>query len=319
MSYVFLIELGELNAAQVHELHALGCGIQIPAAGLDDEQFARLLWLLKRQAPLNLERPETFNEKLQWLKLRHRPAGLPALVDKLAVRRFVEARVGPDVLNTLYASADSLHDIPLESLPDAFIIKCTHGSGWNIVVSDRGAADWPAITARVDQWLATNYYDLQREWIYRSIPPRVVVERLIEAPSPPGLIDYKFFCFAGRAHLVQVDLDRATSHRRHFYDREWQRVPCELRYPNTGATIAPPQCLSRMIETAEALATGFPFVRVDLFDDRGAVRFGELTFYPGNGLQPFTPADYDRQLGDLLRLPAPEIGQSRDEVPTAWR
>ncbi|WP_437295551.1 ATP-grasp fold amidoligase family protein [Sorangium sp. So ce426] len=301
MSYVFTIDLRELNDQQLVVLRELGCEVHVPSHRLDDEQYVRLQWLLKYRERLELDRPRTFSEKLQWLKLRYRDVRMPGLVDKLAVREFVAGRVGAEHLNTLYASANEPRELDRASLPDELMLKCTHGSGWNVAIMDRSPASWAAAVERVERWLTINYYDLRREWVYRTIPPRVVVERLLHAPGP-GLVDYKLFCFNGRARVIQVDLDRHGAHRRNLYDERWRRIPCELRYPG-GYDVPRPATLPSMLALAEALALGFPFVRVDLYEIDGHVLFGELTFFPGNGFEAFAPASHDRELGDMLELP----------------
>lgn len=303
MNYVFLVDLAEFSADQLLTLQAIGCGIQIASNQLDDEQYTRLQWLLTRKERLNLAAPTTFNEKIQWLKLHHRKQSLPALVDKLCVRQYVAKTIGEQYLNELYATGASLEEIDPAILPQRFIVKCTHGSNWNIVVRDKATMDWLALIQQMDRWLRINYYDLRREWVYQHLKPRVVVERLMEVPEPPGLLDYKMFCFDGRVQLVQVDIDRSGDHRRNLYDLEWQRLPCKLRYPPADHEVPRPRNLSLMIELAESLARGFPFVRVDLYDYQEQVVFGEMTFFPGNGFEDFVPEEYDQKLGALIRLP----------------
>jgi hypothetical protein len=302
MSHIFTIDVGSLDDEQLQGLRALGCRMQIQSSDMNDEQFIRLQWLLKYKTPLNLSAPATFSEKMHWLKLHYRKRTMPPVVDKLAVRDFVVDRVGSDCLNALHASGPRLEDIDVASLPPAFIVKCTHGCDFNIVVTNRQAVDWPAIVERIDRWLNINYYDMRREWVYKHIPPRVVVEQLLVTSDPRGLLDYKVYCFHGRARFIQVDLNRQTNHLRNLYDLDWRRLPCELHYPGGGDVERPPN-YDAMIELAERLSTGFPFVRVDMFNLQGRIVFGEMTFYPGNGFIAFTPERFDRMFGDYLELP----------------
>jgi TupA-like ATPgrasp len=313
MDYVFRLELGSMSAGQLAALAAIGPAVQVSGNGLDDEQFVRMQWFVKRKAALDLDHPRTFSEKIQWLKLRERDPMLPRLVDKLGVRAYVAERIGERYLNPLYRWSDGLEDVDPASLPEQFIVKCTHGSHWNIPVLDRDAADWPAITARVRHWLSIDFYDVFREWVYQGVPRRVTIERLLIDPEPLGLMDYKVFCFGGRARFVQVDIGRPLlppepgsdppGQVRAFYDTEWNRVPCELLYPQAPFEIAEPPRLAKMLELAEALAAGLTFVRVDLYNIGGEITFGELTFFPGNGFLSFSPPEYDRVFGDELALP----------------
>jgi hypothetical protein len=303
LDYIFTIDLARLTPDQLQVLGAIGPTVQLTGRRLDDEHYTRVQWFLKYKEALDLEHPATFSEKIQWLKLRGRDPRLPALVDKLAVRSFVAERIGEAVLNPLLFTGEELAEADLASLPERFFIKCTHGSAWNIAVTDKHTADWAAITARIRYWLSINYYELWREWVYADIPPRVMVEPLLEDPAPLGLLDYKVLCFNGRARYVQVDIDRAGDHTRNIYDTAWNRIPCAIHYPMAGFDVPPPRNLDTMLELAEVLADGFAFMRVDLFNIDGRIVFGELTFYPGNGLIEFTPREYDRVFGDQLALP----------------
>jgi hypothetical protein len=317
MDYIFRLDLGELSAQQLAAVGAIGPAVQVSGNTLSDEQYLRMQWFVKRKQALDLTRPRTFSEKIQWLKLYDRNPAMPALVDKLSVRSFVAKRIGADYLNTLYRCADGLEDVDPASLPAQFIVKCTHGSGWNIAVPDSSLADWSAITERVRRWLSIDYYDLWREWVYRGLPRRVTIERLLVDPGPLGLLDYKLLCFGGRARFIQVDVGRQPRGQevgeptqvRAFYDTDWVPVPCTLRYPLAEFEVPRPRNLSRLIELAETLAQGLTFVRVDFFNVDNEITFGEMTFFPGNGFETFVPAEYDRRFGDELRLP------HRDDEP----
>lgn len=313
MDYVFRVELSAMSAEQLTALATIGPAVQVSGNWLNDEQFVRMQWFVKYKAALDLDHPRTFSEKIQWLKLRERDPLLPRLVDKLGVRAFVAERIGERYLNPLYRWADGLESIDPASLPERFIIKCTHGSGWNFPVTNRDAADWPAITGRVRKWLSIDFYDVFREWVYQGVPRRVTIERLLIDPQPLGLMDYKVFCFGGRARFIQVDIGRKLlppepgsnppAQVRAFFDTDWNRLPCELLYPQAPFEIPEPPRLTAMLELAEALAAGLTFVRVDLFNIGGEITFGELTFFPGNGFLRFVPPEYDAMFGDQLTLP----------------
>jgi len=313
MEYIFEFDLAAMSPGQLAALAAIGATVQVSGSRLDDEQYLRTQWLVKYKAALDLDRPRTFSEKIQWLKLYNRDPAMPGLIDKFAVRSFVADRIGAQYLNPLYQWADGLESIDRAALPEQFIIKCTHGSGWNIPVPDRDAADWAAIAARVRHWLSIDFYDVFREWVYRGVPRRVLIERLLIGPVPLGLMDYKVFCFGGHARFVQVDIFRDPRGRanagdgpaqvRAFYDTDWNRLPCALLYPQAPFEVPAPAGFATMLEVAETLSAGFAFVRVDLFNIDGEITFGELTFYPANGFLSFIPAEYDRVFGNELTLP----------------
>ncbi len=305
MSYVFLLELAKLPRDQLEVLHDIGPPVRIAADALDDEQFIRLQWLLKHKSALDIDPPRTFCEKIQWLRLRFRDPSWSALVDKRAVRGFVAERLGEAFLTRLYHQGDSLDGVDRASLPESFMVKCTHGSGWNIAVHPGAMMAWSTVVDRVRYWTSIDYSRLWREWVYRDVPPGVIVEELLSGDTHWGLLDYKIFCFGGKARYVQVDIERASEHKRNLYDLDWRRLPLEIYHPGAPFDIERPANLEAMIDAAERLAQGLPFVRVDLFSTQGRILFGEMTFFPGNGLTFFRPPSYDRLFGDQLELPSP--------------
>jgi len=175
------------------------------------------------------------------------------------------------------------------------VLKANHGSGMVLAVRG-GPVDREAIGRQLDAWLATDYYRLFREWAYRNIPRRLFAEELlVEDGAVPQ--DYKFFVFNGRALFLQVDLDRFTDHHRNLYDRDQRLLDVELSYRRTPAFTLP-EGIARMWALAEQIAAGFDFVRVDLYLVNGAIKFGELTNYPGAGMEVFRPASFDRVFGE---------------------
>jgi hypothetical protein len=317
MDYIFHLDFAALSVEQLAVVQAIGPRALINGGTLSDEQFMRMQWFIKHHEALDLEHPRTFSEKIQWLKLNDRNPLMPTIVDKLSVRTFVEKRIGQEYLNPVYYAGNGLEDVYPSSLPQRFIIKCTHGAGWNIVVRDRSEADWVTLTERVRTWLSIDYHDLWREWVYKGLPRRVTVERLLVDPSPRGLRDYKVFCFGGTPRFVQVDIgrdpNRDTPHDpnqvRAFFDTDWNRLPCTIRYPAADFEVEQPKHCERMLDAAQKLAQGFTFVRVDFFNVDGEITFGEMTFFPGNGFQTFIPPEYDLRFGEELALPRGEHGR----------
>jgi TupA-like ATPgrasp len=249
--------------------------------------------------------PKTFNDKLQWLKLYHRDPRLTQLVDKIAVRKYVEARVGPDLLNDLYGVWDNADAIDLSRLPDRFILKATHGSTWNILCQDKSKLDWDPIKLQLKEWLNSNYYFVCRERCYKHIRPRIVSERLLDDNSWDSPPDYRFFCFSGQPKIIQVDVTRCSSRQKKFYDLEWRQLPFTFgeKYPIYPGQIAPPENLEQLLLVARKLSEPFVFCRVDLYSVNGKAVFGELTFYPCGGFGKFVPESFNRVLGDYLQLP----------------
>ncbi|MDZ7619899.1 MAG: ATP-grasp fold amidoligase family protein [Patescibacteria group bacterium] len=255
----------------------------------------------------DLANPQTFNEKLQWLKLYRRAPGLNRLVDKCVVRRVVEQEVGSRYLNELYGvfeTPDALH-AALGRLPDSFVIKPNHWSGAVWRVPAKRQLDWPKVSREMTALLAASFYDTQQgEWCYRGISPRLMAERFLNDDSGQ-LRDYKLFCFAGRVHYIQVHVSRFEHHAECFFDRDWNRQSWAMQRAAYEGPVPRPASLPEMIAVAERLSAGHPFLRVDLYDVFGRVIFGELTLFPNSGWNAKLPDSMDRWLGSLIPLEGP--------------
>lgn len=249
-------------------------------------------------------RPRTFNDKVALRMMFDRRPLLVTAADKLEARRYVEQRLGASVLPQLYCSTSCAEDIPLDRLPQRFVIKPSHASGLFQIVRDKDTLDRAALLARCRQWLALNYYRLQREWAYKHLTPRIMVEEYVDDGSGIAPRDYKFFVFDGAVALIQVDVDRAGSHRRAFYDSNWQRLP--FHYGSKPAATqecpAPPH-LERMCAAAKTLGSKVDFMRADFYDTARQFYFGEITMTPGAGLGLFWPKHYDARLGEAWTMP----------------
>lgn len=269
---------------------------------LPDGPALRLQYLRRMGMLPALRKPRTFTEKVQWRKLYDRDPRLPPLVDKLGAKEAVAERLGKDwVIPTLWSGTE-LPARERRNWPIPYVLKASHGSGWNRFVRSPEEQDWDSIERDCRFWLSSHYLPELREWPYSEITPRLLVEPYLGSGTTAPL-DYKFFVFDGRAHFVEVDTDRLTAHKRVFYDTKWRRQPFGLTFPIEPREIPPPVSLTRMIEAAETLGAGFSFVRVDLYEIDGRPRFSELTFFPGSGFIRFDPADYDRVFGELWPLP----------------
>ena len=254
----------------------------------------------------DLDNPTTYTEKVLWLNLRHRDPRQAICADKYAVRDWVAERVGKDILVPLLGVYEDADDIDFESLPDAFVIKATHGSGWNLIVPEKRDLEWEEARRSLQDWLSRSYYAHKREWQYRDVPNRVIVEEFLADENGGIPSQYQFFCFRrgdNQTILVQVDFDEQTNHRRDYYDLDWKRMPFASRVPNAEREAQRPDRLDDMVEVARQLSEDFPFVRVDLYLVQDRIYFGELTFTSGGGMSSFEPAEWDRRLGDLIGLP----------------
>lgn len=252
--------------------------------------------------PLDLADPQTFTAKIQWLKLNNRPDQYAALADKFAVYDYVRARTGDKYLNRLLGVYQDAREIPWHDLPEKFVLKATHASGWNLIVADKTRLDIHRARQTCERWLNTSYWARRHEPVYKDIPPRIICVEYLGDPDTE-LFDYKLYCFHGKVRLVHVDTQRFINHQRTFYTPDWKRLPFSYTYPAKAENMEAPAALKEMISLAELLAGTIPFVRVDLYYIRHQIVFGEMTFYPDSGFGAFDPPEWDTTIGSYLRLP----------------
>lgn len=248
----------------------------------------------------NFKYPQTFSEKIWHRMLFKRDPQLAILSDKLFVRNHIAKSVGEEHLVPLLWTGTDPDLIPVDDLPDRFVVKATHGSGFNIIVTDKGRWDAEHAKSQLRSWLGRNYCNdrfLGLEWGYRHACPRIVIEHFLEenGKSP---VDYKFFCFGGRAQFVQADCDRFGNHTRTLCNRDFQPLPLQLGSCKQHAgKIERPVNYDGLIQVAEALSRNLDFVRVDLYSTGEQIYVGELTMYPGAGSERFNPRQYDLIFG----------------------
>lgn len=251
---------------------------------------------------LDLENPLTLNEKINFLKIYERHPLLPIAADKYKVREYIKDTIGEAYLIPLVLHTKNPKDITPENLPDyPVIIKTNHNSSGGIIVKDKSNIDWKAKRKVLAKLLRENHYYSTREWQYKDIEPRIVVEKLLTDSKGNIPDDYKLHCFNGKLVFTQVDLDRHTDHKRNLYDVEWKKIPCKWIYEN-GEDVPKPANYLKMKELAEKIAKDFTYVRVDFYSIDESIFFGELTFHSDSGFGKFIPKSYDSQLGKMLNI-----------------
>lgn len=251
---------------------------------------------------LNLEKPKTFNEKIQWLQLNNRTPLHTLCTDKYAVREYVKEKIGEQYLIPLVYRTDNPVDILPENLPDfPCIIKTNHGSGGHVIVKDKSKIDWESVQKKLAKSLKSNYYYMLREWQYKNIDPCIVVEKLLLDKNLNIPFDYKFHCFNGKVKVILVVIDKYIERKRSYYDPDWNFIDFRTGFDNKD-DVERPDMLNKMKSLAEVLAHDFRYVRVDLYNVGSKVYFGELTFSPLAGFMQFNPPEWDRIFGDQLML-----------------
>ena len=251
----------------------------------------------------NLKNPQTFNEKLQWLKLYDRTPLHTICADKFKVREYVKNKIGEQYLIPLAFETKKVSDLTAEKLPDyPLIIKANHDSSGGIIIRDKNEHNFKEIQQKLKKLLTRNYYYYHKEWQYKDIEPRVVVEKLLIAEDGGIPYDYKIHCFNGKPKFIQVDVDRMISHKRVLYTTDWEKMDVQYLYP-IGPDVQKPTELEAMLKIAAKLSEDFHFARIDLYTVNQDIYFGEITFTPESGYGFFKPNSFDLEAGKWLTLP----------------
>ncbi len=271
---------------------------------LPDKPYIQLYYFLQFRHFCHLRHPETYNEKLNWLKLHdHRPE-YPGMVDKFEAKQYVADRIGEEYIIPTLGVWDTFNEIDFDTLPKQFVLKCTHDSEGIVIVKDKDTLDVDAAGEKLTRALNQNFYYIGREWAYKSIQPRIIAEQYMEDTKVGELRDYKFFCFDGVPRSLFVATGRTEDATcLDYFDMEFHHLDLRQKYPNATVHIEKPQQFDQMAQLAHILSQGYPHIRVDFYEVDGRVYFGELTLYNFSGFMPFQPDEWDKTWGDWLMLP----------------
>ncbi len=274
---------------------------------LSDEKFLKKSFKVYMGYDLKLSAPKTFNEKLQWLKLYDRQDRYTIFADKIAVKKYVASIIGEQYIIPTLGEWDEPEQINFDKLPNQFVLKCNHNSGLGMCIcKNKNKLDTLEVKNELKKGLKENYYLPNREWCYKNIHHRIIAEKYMSDSDKDELTDYKLMCFNGKVKCTLVCENRHGKDglKITFYDRQWQVMPVErISHPRNDKIIEKPANYEKMVELAEQLASGIPFLRVDFYEVQDKIYFGELTFYPASGFEGFNPPEWDRILGDWLVLP----------------
>jgi len=273
---------------------------------LPDDIYLKIRYWMEFGKKLDLKNPKTFNEKLNWLKINDRKPEYNKLVDKYLVREYISNTIGEEYLIPLLGVWDSFDEIDFDSLPEQFVLKCTHDSGSVVICKDKKAFDYAAAKKKIERKLKKNMYWWAREWVYKDLMPRIIAEQYMEDSFTAELRDYKFFAFNGEAKMIFVATDRQNANEEtkfDFFDMEYNHLDFTHGHPNAEVLPEKPKDIDKMRELTEILSKGLPHVRVDFYYVEEKIYFGEITFYHNAGLVPFAPEEWDLKLGELFALP----------------
>ena len=256
----------------------------------------------KRFLPKNKKDIKYFGEKIQWLKLYGNLEKYNDYVDKYLVRNYIKSEIGEEYLIPLLGVYDNSKDIDYNVLPNKFVMKINNGSAMNIIVKDKNSENLGKINNKLDKWLKNDYSKIKKEYQYKNVDRKIICEEYI-SDSKGELVDYKFFCFDGEPLFVKADLDRFSDHKVNFYDMDWNFMDMrESFYKNCDNNVKKPKNFDKMIDISKKLSKNFQFVRVDLYDVDGKIYFGELTFTPASGKNPFYPLDKDLEVAKKIKI-----------------
>lgn len=273
---------------------------------LSDKAYLKQLFKAKMGYELDLKNPKTFNEKLQWLKLYDRRPEYTVMVDKLAAKKYVADIIGEEHIIPTIAVYDTPDEIDFDTLPDQFVLKCTHSSGiGNCICKDKSKLDFEKVREGLRKGLEDDYYLDEREWPYKNVPRKIICEKYMVDESGYELKDYKFFCFDGVPKLMFIASQRLGNEETKFdfYDMDFHHLDIINGHPNANPSPRKPNSFELMKDLASKLSKNIPHVRVDLYEVNEKVFFGELTFSHWGGFTKFEPEEWDYTIGSWLTLP----------------
>lgn len=264
-----------------------------------DKVYLQIFFKLKMGLSLKINNAQGFNEKLQWLKLHDRKELYTVLVDKIAVRTYIEKTIGKNYLIPFIGHYKSFDEINFEELPQKFVLKCNHGTHCLMICTNKEDFDIPLARKYFSKWMKTNYYWYAREWPYKNVIPSILCEKFLSNDENVPE-DYKVFCFNGVPKLVKVDIGRYVNRTRFFYTPEWERSffsPGQI----SSVDIPRPKLLDEMIQLSAILSKSIPHVRIDWYIVENKLYFGEFTFYHSAGFKKIGTIEDDLIIGSWLK------------------
>ena len=270
---------------------------------ISDKVAVKSQFKLSLKRKLDLKNPKTFNEKLNWMKLYYRKPLLTTMVDKYEVKKCVSDLIGEEYVVPLIGAFNKWNEIDFTKLKAPFVLKTTNSSGVVFVVRDIEKFDFKTAKKRINKSLRTNYSYSCREWPYKNIKPRIIVEECLKDNKEENLPVYKFFCFDGEPFIVQTIKNDKTSYETiDYFDMDWNLLKLKQNFENSERPLDKPNNFEQMKELAAKLSKGQPFVRVDLYSVNGRVYFSEFTFFSDAGYERFYPDKWDLILGEKINL-----------------
>lgn len=270
-----------------------------------DKMYLKCLYRTKLNEKLDLKEPQNFNEKLQWLKLNdHNPLYIE-MVDKYAAKKYVASKIGEEYIIKTYGVWNDIDDINFDVLPNRFVIKCTHDSAGLVICKDKNSFDLLGAKSKLKQCLNRNFFYSGREWPYKHIKPRIIVEEYMEDAELKELRDYKFFTFNGKPRIMHLVSNRQNEKEEtygDFFDMEYKHLDLTMGHINAPVMPEKPKNFELMTKFAEILSANTKHLRVDFYEVNGRLYFGELTFYQDSGFADIYPLQWNDILGSWIKI-----------------
>ena len=284
---------------------------------LSDKKFLEYRYLETFNRKIDWNNPREFNEKLQWLKLYNRKDIYSKMVDKYEAKKYVANIIGNEYVIPTLGIYDNFDDINFDKLPNQFVIKCTHDSGGLVIVKDKSKLDIDIIKNKINNCMKKNYYHASREWPYKNVKPRILVEKYMEDDCYHELRDYKIYAFNGKCDYLMLCFDRFKNKTKYIYfDRNWN---IEKEFSNDGIKygdtlcVEKPKNLKKMFEFASLFSCNHPFIRVDFYEVNGKLYFGEFTFFPTGGFDNTRTKECELYLDNALNLDEYILGRRKSQ------
>ena len=257
-------------------------------------------WNISYNKPLNIDNPQTFLEKLQWLKLYDSTPIKTMLSDKYLVREWVIGKIGEEYLSPLLGVYNKFEEIEFEKMPKQFVIKCNHGKGYNIFVKDKYRLNFNSTKSKIEKWMNENYALKNKEFQYRDIPPKIIIEKYI-GYDDNDIKNYQFMCFNGKIYFFSIDFQQFKKHQRYLYDLKGVQLSFRIN-PNTSEEPSSEKSnFNKMIELSSILSKDFKYVRVDFYVNNNKIYFNGMEFT--NETDDISLKKIDKILASLIRIP----------------
>ncbi|WHY71993.1 ATP-grasp fold amidoligase family protein [Fictibacillus enclensis] len=286
------------------EVKLKGAFLKSFVSSISPEILTKILYYKNFRKKLNFKKPVSFNEKIQYLKIKKYTDNptITQCVDKYRIREYLKKYNLDSLCPKLYGVYNNADDIDWDKLPMSFVIKCNHGSGMNILCSEKNELNKEEVKKTLNTWMKKEYWKIFGETQYKNVQKKIIIEELLD----PNILTYKFYCFNGQIKVSYVSLNGENGEKEKyidFFDEKWNWIPVKL-WPHEHAPVHPnkPKAYDEMCNIARTLSKDFPFVRVDLYNVNGDIYFSELTFVPTGGMMRLTPESVNEDWGKWLEL-----------------